>query len=174
MVWFENTNTYNLLNNTSYTGILCLNIGDYFWGNKDTLITTILGSCVSVCIWHPEKKIGGMCHFKLPESRLEKTRKPLKYDGNFGKEAIEYLSQKISSTGIPKEEFKISIFGGSSIIQSLSDNMKFDVGNRNIECAEKELNKRGFKIHKKDVGGITSRKLYVDLETGVVAVKHNK
>ena len=40
--------------------------GDFYFGDKDTRIRTILGSCVSITLWHPTRLIGGMCHFLLP------------------------------------------------------------------------------------------------------------
>ena len=44
-----------------------LNPGDFHFAGGHTRIRTLLGSCVSIALWHPERKLGGMCHFILPE-----------------------------------------------------------------------------------------------------------
>lgn len=40
--------------------------GDFYFGGGATRISTLLGSCVSMTLWHPRRKIGGMCHYMLP------------------------------------------------------------------------------------------------------------
>ena len=32
-------------------------------------LKTLLGSCVSILVWHRERGFGGMCHYLLPERR---------------------------------------------------------------------------------------------------------
>ena len=36
--------------------------GELWFGDEQTRIRTILGSCVAVTLWHPGRRIGGMCH----------------------------------------------------------------------------------------------------------------
>ncbi len=40
--------------------------GDVYFGDRHTRLRTILGSCVSITLWHPQRLLGGMCHFILP------------------------------------------------------------------------------------------------------------
>jgi Chemotaxis protein; stimulates methylation of MCP proteins len=40
--------------------------GDWYFGDRDTRIRTLLGSCIAITIWHPRLLVGGMCHFLLP------------------------------------------------------------------------------------------------------------
>ena len=39
--------------------------GEFYWSDAFTRIRTVLGSCVALCVWHPKKNIGGMCHYIL-------------------------------------------------------------------------------------------------------------
>ena len=48
--------------------------GDFYFGDRDTRIRTLLGSCVSITMWHPRLHVGGMCHFMLPERGLAAVR----------------------------------------------------------------------------------------------------
>ncbi len=43
--------------------------GEIFVSGNGTSITTLLGSCVAVCLWDEKKKIGGMNHVILPKNR---------------------------------------------------------------------------------------------------------
>jgi chemotaxis protein CheD len=41
--------------------------GDCYFGGQNTSIRTVLGSCVSMTFWHPQLRVGGMCHYMLPK-----------------------------------------------------------------------------------------------------------
>ena len=43
-----------------------LHPGQIFVSAESYAVTTILGSCVSACLWDPLTKIGGINHFLLP------------------------------------------------------------------------------------------------------------
>jgi chemotaxis protein CheD len=69
-----------------------LNPGEFHFGDGKTRISTLLGSCVSITLWHPRKRIGGMCHFMLTERRPSPDM-PL--DGRFGSEAFAMFLQHV-------------------------------------------------------------------------------
>ena len=69
--------------------IVVLSAGDFHFGSGQTRISTLLGSCVSITLWHPRKHIGGMCHYLLPA----RTRKPGEPpDGRYGDEALAAMA----------------------------------------------------------------------------------
>ena len=45
--------------------------GDFVFGNSELKLKTLLGSCVAITLWHPDKKIGGMCHYMLPGRNIK-------------------------------------------------------------------------------------------------------
>ena len=57
--------------------------GDIYWGDSQTRIITILGSCVSITLWHPQRREGGMCHFLLPSRNGLRTET---LSGRYGEE----------------------------------------------------------------------------------------
>jgi chemotaxis receptor (MCP) glutamine deamidase CheD len=48
---------------------ILLHAGDFHFGSGKIRIRTLLGTCVAIAIWHPTRRIGGMCHFLLPTRR---------------------------------------------------------------------------------------------------------
>ena len=57
---------------------------------KPIMFTTILGSCVAVCIWDNKLKFGGMNHFMLPLWNGEGLASP-----KYGNIAIDKLVKKM-------------------------------------------------------------------------------
>jgi hypothetical protein len=65
-------------------------------------LRTLLGSCVSVTLWHPGKRIGGMCHYLLPTAQPQ-AGEPL--DGRYGDEAMEAMVARLLRTGTEPSEY---------------------------------------------------------------------
>ena len=91
--------------------------GDFFWGDSTTRIRTILGSCVSICLWHPKLREGGMCHFMLPSrGHSEKPMSPL--NGRYADEAWDMFLKEIKKNNTRIQDYMVKIFGGSSMFAS--------------------------------------------------------
>ena len=86
-----------------------LHPGDYFVGDAAHRLATLLGSCVSVTLWHPVKRIGAMSHFVLAE-RASRGAGPL--DARYGREAMELIVIELKRRGIRPEECQAKLFGG--------------------------------------------------------------
>ena len=114
-----------------------------------TRITTVLGTCVAVCLFDPVTKIGGMNHYMLPR-RGEGVAFSLKY----GDMAIATLIDKMVKAGAVEKELRAKVFGGLEGAFSL-----FRIGYRNTEVAIDLLKKRKITIDTLDVGGVRSRKI---------------
>ena len=143
-----------------------LEIGAFFWGGPNYRITTVLGSCVSICIWHPQKKIGGICHYAMPGYR-EKRR--AKLNSRYGDDVIWMMLDKIKMSNTIPKEYVTKIFGGANVI--INDNNILNIGQKNVIKAFERTKKAGFLINTQDVGGTKSRKLRFDLWSGDVWMK---
>ena len=42
-------------------------LGELGVSKEPAVIKTVLGSCISVCVYDSRLKCGGLCHFNLPE-----------------------------------------------------------------------------------------------------------
>lgn len=130
---------------------------------KPVQFTTILGSCVSICLWDSKLKIGGMNHYMLPLWNGDGLASP-----KYGNIAIDKLIQKMLQSGAQLSNLEAKIFGGGNIIQS-SFSM-YQIGDRNIEMAYSKLQEYGIEIIKSSTGGNLGRKILMD--TGNFKILH--
>ncbi len=146
--------------------------GEYYVSKSKELITTVLGSCVSACIRDPVNCIGGMNHFLLPLTNKEKWTSKTELDSlatRYGNYAMEHMINDILKHGGKKENLEIKIFGGSRIMQAMTD-----IGQSNIDFVKSFIVLEGFDIKAEDVGGINPRKVLYNPLTGKVRVKKLK
>lgn len=131
---------------------------------EECVITTVLGSCIAVCLWDPVKRVGGMNHYKLPLWNGDGLPSP-----KFGNIAIEKLLENVLDLGGRKENLKAKVFGGAAVIQSASGLL--NVGERNIQAAKQILGDLGIPVVAADVGGEHSRKVVFNTKEGTVLMK---
>lgn len=153
-----------------------LNPGDFYFGAEKTRIVTLLGSCISITVWHPVLHIGGMCHYLLPSHNTKGKKQNL--DGRYADEAVQFLLQKIAQHFTQPQEYQVKIFGGGNMFsqyrgKNTSTNCN-DIGTRNIEAARWLLKKHDFPPHTEHVGDEGHRKLIFNLWDGNVWVRHVK
>jgi chemotaxis protein CheD len=142
--------------------------GEFFWGDEQYRITTVLGSCISICAWHPEKKIGGICHYRFPGRRTKK-RETVNLD--YGDDSVFMLIDYIGKSGTRLEEYVVKLFGGSRMFKGESVD---SIGARNAEAAVRRLGENGFSIHSSSIGEGYSRKIIFDIAHGDVWLKNTK
>ncbi len=128
------------------------------------LLSTLLGSCVSVCLWDKKYKIGGMNHFLLPLWNGDGLASP-----KYGNIAIEVLIEKMKQLGSSPENLIAKFFGGASMLNSHS--VVLNIGLRNAELAHKMLTKYGLQIVASNTGGVLGRKVLFNTSTGEVFLK---
>jgi len=128
-------------------------------------VNTILGSCVSVCLFDPVTHIGGINHFMLPYWNGQGLASP-----KYGNIAIERLTDKMISLGCNKINIKAKIFGGGEVIET--NIVQFHIGKRNIELARTMLEDLKIPIISSSVGGKLGRKIEFLTSTGDVRQKY--
>lgn len=138
--------------------------GTLFTSKQDSVITTILGSCVSVCIWDRVLRFGGMNHFLLPLWNGEGLQTP-----KYGNIAIPLLIERVLGLGGRKDNLAAKVFGGANVLEG--SNGLFNIGERNIMIAADMLQENRISVISKDVGGSSGRKVMFRTETGDVLVK---
>lgn len=129
---------------------------------------TLLGSCVSVILWHPELRLGGMSHIILPtRGRRATVAAP---DGRYCDDAIAMFQREVLRLGTRPVQYLTYLVGGGRMYEVISDSEGAGVGDRNIEAARRELKAAGFLLRAEDVGKDGYRKVELDLATGTVTV----
>lgn len=145
--------------------------GDFHFGAGTSRLHTLLGSCVSITLWHPDLHIGGMCHFMLPSRGKKGIFTP---DGRYGDDSVELFLCEIDKFGTPPGEYQAKLFGGGNMFSQLTGKKASEVGVRNVEAARSLLLANDFRIQSEDAGGYGHRRVIFDLRDGNVWVKHKK
>jgi chemotaxis protein CheD len=145
--------------------------GDYYFGGQDTLIHTVLGSCVSITFWHPRLQVGGMCHYMLPQrSREYRSGDCLAPDGRYADEAIALLLAEIDVVGAAYQEYQVRVFGGGNMFPQINSNALSKIGFLNLKTAQRLINEHGFNCVEEQLGDIWPRRIIFEVWSGNVWV----
>lgn len=125
------------------------------------IVSTILGSCVAICLFDPILRIGGINHFMLPLWNGQGLASP-----KYGNIAIEKLVEKMYYLGSKKGNLVAKVFGGGEVIETKI--RQFNIGERNIIIAVEMLENLRIPIMAKSVGGKFGRKIQYDTHLGEV------
>ncbi|MFQ6405746.1 chemoreceptor glutamine deamidase CheD [Methylophilus sp. 'Pure River'] len=167
----EEISTTLYFDRTFNTNAAKISPGEYYYTDKDMLIVTVLGSCVSACIRDSRTGIGGMNHFMLPEGGSADKDSPVSESMRYGTYAMEVLINQLLRNGAKRENLEAKIFGGGNVLRSFTTN---NVGDRNAAFVKKYLKEEGIKVTGEDLLDIYPRKVYFFPKTGKVLVKKLK
>jgi chemotaxis protein CheD len=139
---------------------------------RDVLTAIALGSCVGVCLWDPSRRIVGLLHFMLPESKVNKERATYQ-PAAFADTGITLLFQKAYELGAQRKMCSVRLVGGADLTGTGAADPDgiFNVGRRNILAARQVLWRNGVMISGEAVGGTTARSISVSVLDGKVTVK---
>lgn len=145
--------------------LITLHPGQVQFAKADTQLATLLGSCVSVVLWHPHRQMGGMCHFMLPKRPANfPQRLP---DGRYADEAMLILLQCILQQKTQPSEYRAWLVGGARILAD----QRSSIGDMNVLAGRALLTRYQISAAKEDVGGSGYRRVRFDPEQGTVHVQ---
>lgn len=155
------------------TGLPVVNLhpGELFVAHEPTLITTILGSCVSVCLFCPRQKIGAMCHGVMP------VRPDLGVEDSFRfvESSVRYMVEILTNGNVlcSNAGLVAKIFGGADVLD-----VRFgpatdarSIGAMNIKAARETLARYHVSVAVEEVGGMQGCKLFFSSHTGEVLLR---
>ena len=137
---------------------------DIFVDKSPHIVSTVLGSCVSVCLYDPMLQQGAINHFILP-----------KWNGHdlstmkYGNLAIVRILEELLLLGSKYENVVAKVFGGAEVLTGTPTS--FQIGKRNVQIAFEILNEFQIPVILSDVGGNSGRKITFNTFTG--EVEHN-
>lgn len=141
-------------------------VGEYYVTKKQEIILTLLGSCISVCLFDNTNKVYGMNHFLLP---MGAQSDEIDKNGRFGFDSMHMLIKDMLRMGASKENLRAKVFGGGKVLKTTNNVIK--VNEDNIKFIRDFLAKEGIAVLAEDLGGTYGRKIYFDTENGNVYVK---
>lgn len=133
--------------------------GQVFASATPTRITTILGSCIAVCLFDAGRRIGGMNHFMLPHFAGTGAS-----NARFGNIAMAELFAKLTAAGARKALLQARVYGGSCMFGPAT--ASGHLGSKNEQFAREILAAHGIPILDIEAGGGRGRKLVFHTDEG--------
>jgi chemotaxis protein CheD len=140
--------------------------GQYHAADRDVVIVTVLGSCVSACLADPVRRIGGMNHFMLPGAA--KAGEAAAEPARLGVYAMELLINDMLKLGAERSRLVAKVFGGASVLQGMD---VLNIGSQNAEFVLEFLREERIPVAAQDLNDVHPRKVYFFPHTGRVLVK---
>jgi chemotaxis protein CheD len=139
-----------------------LHAGQLYASAEPVEIVTILGSCVSICLYDATRGVGGLNHFMLPNDSLN-------VNPRYVRHATDLLLQQLIAFGAKRSRIEAKVFGGASVLKT--GDTGTDLGQRNIEAARERMAQEQFPIVAEDVGGQRGRRLMFLTSDGTALIK---
>lgn len=140
--------------------------GQYHAAREDCAIVTVLGSCVSACLWDPASGVGGMNHFLLPGSDAPPGAPAA--GARLGVYAMEVLINSMLKLGAERARLVAKVFGGAAVLEGMD---ALNIGTRNGEFVLEFLREEGIAVAAQDLYDVCPRKVYFFPASGRVMVK---
>jgi len=143
--------------------------GEYYVSTQNEMISTVLGSCVSACIYDSYRGIGGMNHFMLPEPLNGERGGWVDTVGRaarYGNDAMEQLINAILKAGGQRANLEVKVFGGGRVLATMTD-----IGQRNIDFVRRYLQAEHLPVRAEDLGDVHPRHVQFFPLTGKARVR---
>jgi chemotaxis protein CheD len=139
--------------------------GEFYVGDADCRIRTLLGSCVSITLWHRERRVGAMSHFLLAERGGAESNE---LDGRYAEEATVLMLDGLARAHVIPQQCQAKIFGGGDMFPRQSRKDMNNVGRRNGEAARQIMRAHEIPIVAESLYGVGHRNIIFDIKTGHV------
>lgn len=149
---------------------LYLKPGNLFIADNPTMLATTLGSCVAVCLFNPQSRIGAMCHGMRPKHghspNFNECARFIDCSVNF------MINELLYKKRIPTNRLQAKIFGGAKVIDlSKAFQAGAQIGEYNIRAARAILKEHTIPIVHEDVGGNQTYKLFFHTGSGSTSLE---
>ena len=142
--------------------------GEHFTGDARHRISTLLGSCVSITLWHPQLRLGAMSHFLLPGSGAEHRQART---ARYGADALSMMMNDLRMRGAEPTECEAKVFGGGVMFDG-PEGPGNDIGRRNGESARAMLAEHRIRIVSESLFDAGHRRIVFTVSNGEVWVRH--
>ena len=146
--------------------LINIGIAELKVSHAPNVLRTILGSCVGICLYDGDNKIGGMSHIMLPVHK-DGNKSPLKYADS----AIPLLVKELEKLGADSKILVAKIIGGAMMFNLGENSLMGEIGRNNIKKAKLVLEELGISIISEDTAGNYGRTVDFFLDTGEVEVR---
>ncbi len=148
---------------------ITIHTGESYASKEPLIISTILGSCVAVCLYDPINRIGGMNHILLPG---QPDMRSFDNSAKYGINAMDLLITQIMKLGGNRKRLIAKAFGGSHILPEISK--ENGIGRKIVTFVKTFLHNEKIRLISSDVGGVDTRKIFFHTDTGDVFLKRRR
>ena len=117
------------------------------------VISTLLGSCVAVCLVDRAVAVGGMNHFLLGEPAAGHCTAVADLQ-RYGVHAMEILINAMLARGAERGRFSAHVYGGANMVAGLGN-----IGSANAAFARRFLEVERIPIAHAELGGCSARRV---------------
>jgi chemotaxis protein CheD len=142
---------------------LNVGMGQIAMAKAPALLSSVLGSCVGLALFHPRLKTGALAHIVLPTASGRGAM-----PGKFADTALPHMLAEFSKLGVPRDGLVAKIAGGACMF-GVSGPLQ--IGDSNVEAVQTLLAKENIRIVAKDVGGQKGRRVTLDCSSGELLVE---
>ncbi|NLJ41548.1 MAG: chemotaxis protein CheD, partial [Clostridiales bacterium] len=146
---------------------IVIGIGEYFISNRedDVIKTYGLGSCVAVSMYSPARRVLGLVHIALPNSKTAGSV-AVNRPGHYVDTAIPLLFHKLEGKyNCLMGELVVNVYGGAD--STLRGDV-FQIGRKNVEAVKNKLAKYHISPREVDTGGNVGRNIEAYVATGEI------
>jgi chemotaxis protein CheD len=139
--------------------------GDVAVCTEPTVISTVLGSCVSVCLYDQRRRTGGMNHFVLPRSAGDRAA-----SARVAPFAMQALLDRMTRYGSQSANLVALLYGGACVLRSSNPGPNH-LGMQNVRAALDFLSESRIPVIRQDAGGQRGRQVRFHTESGDAFVR---
>lgn len=139
-----------------------IRMGELAVGIEEGFLGTILGSCIGLALHDRKKKVGGLVHIVLPQSRP-----PVELPGKFVDTALPALIAEMERLAGGRIQPTAKIAGGAKMFATT---VTRNIGEENVAATERWLKELGIPLLASDCGGEKGRRMSLEVSTGKVTI----
>ncbi|MGJ7527644.1 chemoreceptor glutamine deamidase CheD [Variovorax sp. GB1P17] len=140
---------------------------EYFVTANDTVLSTVLGSCVAACLHDVEAGVAGMNHFMLPDDGEPGVRDAAE-SMRYGTYAMDVLIRELVRAGARRDRLRAKVFGGGAVLANMTT---LNIGDRNADFVLRYLRAERIEIAAQDLRGPHARRVCFLPSTGKAIVR---
>lgn len=134
-----------------------------------SILTTLgLGSCVGITLYDFKKKVIGMAHIMLPDSKIAVANT---IRAKFADTGIEDLVKGMVAMGAKRENLVAKAAGGAQMFTFAGSSDTMKIGARNSEATRTILKNMRIPLVSEDTGGSHGRTIEISSQDGLLMVK---
>lgn len=129
-------------------------------GREAAIAETLVGSCVTVCLYNFKERFGAMNHFLR-----DRPRDPADADvGRYGVTSTQRIIDAVLEIDPVPTHYRASVFGGAAVLKTQHEDGH--IGQGNVAAALQVLHRAHIRVARQEVGGTRGRRVRFNTQTG--------